>query len=241
MSSTALAATGLEFSYDRPRFSVDVSQFAAEPGVHHLVGLNGSGKSTFLKLLSGVLRPHSGSLMHRGRPIDSADAYREYCRDSGYLWQNFRLRGSTSTRAYLQYRGWLNGLAASEAQNAARAALDAVGMLEAADKAVGKLSGGMQRRLGIIAETLHSPSILLLDEPTSGLDFHACDLVHAVLTPFLDSGATLITAAHDPAEMARYASTVHVMSRGRLVCSRHFPAGKLTPVALRELTEATAQ
>lgn len=241
MGGARLTATDVVFTYRTGSMRLDVPAFWATPGMHHIVGLNGSGKSTFLKILSGVLRPVQGQVVYRGAPIGRGDAFRAYCRDSGYLWQNFHLRGSTPTRAYLEYRAWLHGVSPSQTREIAIESLRAVGLLESADTAVNKLSGGMQRRVGIAAETLHRPHLLLLDEPSSGLDYHARELVYQGLDALIAADSTVITVAHEPEELARYDSTVHVMSGGRLAHTATFRAGEITGETLRELTEQAGQ
>ena len=239
--ATALSAKDIVFSYGAGSLRVEVPAFSPAPGVHHLVGLNGSGKSTFLKVLTGVLRPAEGQVLFHGAAITSADVFRRYCRGSGYLWQNFQLQGRTSTRRYLEYRAWLHGVDPTEARHVAQRALEAVDLLAAARTPVGALSGGMQRRIGIAAETLHGPQVLLLDEPSSGLDYRARDLLYDALDQLTAADATIITVAHEAAELARYGSTVHVMADGRLAASRTFRAGEVTAAVLRDLNEEAHQ
>ncbi|WP_298461285.1 ATP-binding cassette domain-containing protein [uncultured Cellulomonas sp.] len=212
-------------------------QFAPGAGIHHIIGLNGSGKSTLLKLLSGVLSPHRGEILFAGHSITEPSTFRQFCRDSGYLWQNFRLRGGVPTRTYLEYRAWLHGIESAQIREVALRALAAVELSEAAEKAIGRLSGGMQRRVGIAAETLHLPGLLLLDEPSSGLDYHARDLLYVALERLVSADSTIITVAHEPDELSRYDSTVHVMANGTLATRETFRAGEITSEVLRELTE----
>lgn len=230
-----LSAADLEFTYARSAFAVRVPAFRAAAGMNYVVGLNGSGKSTLLRLLGGVLRPDRGEVRFDGTALTAGDTYERYCRDSGYLWQNFQLRGSTSAMGYLEYRAWLHGEDPERARAAARTALRRAGLEEMAHRSIGKLSGGMQRRVGIAAETLHRPRVLLLDEPSSGLDLAAQQLVYDALDALLRDDAVVVTVAHDPAEMARYAATLHVMSAGAVVGTHAFREGELTESVFREL------
>jgi len=241
MTTADLTAHALSFSYGRGSLTIEVPEFAATPGVHHIVGLNGSGKTTFLKLLTGLLLPRAGEVSFRGRPLSSQEVFREYCRASGYLWQNFQLRGGTTARQFLEYRAWLHGIDARDCADHAVRSLAAVGLLDAAETAVGKLSGGMQRRVGLAAETIHAPRVLLLDEPCSGLDYRARDLAHETLESLAGGDSTIVVVAHEPEDVARYDSTVHVMSEGTIVSSSPFAAGEVTAAVLRELTEDAAR
>lgn len=233
----ALGVEDLRFAYRRGADVVDVPRLELDPGVHHVVGLNGSGKSTFLKLLAGLLRPRAGRVHHRGGAIDTPEGFRTYCRASGYLWQNFQLKGSTSAHAYLSYRAWLHGVPATDAAATASRALALVGMHADRDTSVGRLSGGSQRRIGIAAETLHAPDVLLLDEPGSGLDYRAAELVYAAVDALVAADATVVTVTHEPEVLARHRSTVHVMSQGRLTTAGRFERGEITGAVLRDLVE----
>lgn len=231
----ALTASDVTFGYGRRGFRIDVPTFVAAPGMNYLVGSNGSGKSTFIRLLGGLLPPQRGEVCYDGRSLASAETYRRYCRDSGYLWQNFQLRGSTSAVGYLEYRAWLHGFTPTQARSTAQHALARAGLSDMRERAVGRLSGGMQRRIGIAAETLHAPRVLLLDEPSSGLDLEARERAYDALDALLRDDAVVITVAHDPGEIARYAATVHVMAAGSVVGTHSFAAGEMTEASLREL------
>lgn len=232
-----LQVDGLRFTYGRSGPAVDIPNIAFGGGVHHVVGLNGSGKSTLLRLLAGLVRPDAGVIAFEGTDVGTSQGRRRYLAASGYLWQGFQLRGGMSTRNYLAYRAWLHGAPLEAAHDAADDALVRAGLHEVADQRIGRLSGGTQRRVGIAAEAVHAPRVLLLDEPSSGLDYRARDLVHETLVGMLAQDALVITVAHEPDELARHDSIVHVMRGGNIVSSEGFRAGEMTASALRELTE----
>lgn len=235
MTGGLIRGDGLVFEPQRGRFRLEVDSFSPEPGVHVLAGLNGSGKSTLVRLLSGVLRPQKGSVSYRGEHIADPRVFRDYCASSGYLWQDFTLHGGAPLLEYLVYRAWLKGYEPRRGREVAEAGMHAARLEAEADKAVGKLSGGMQRRVGIAAETLGSPTVLLLDEPTSGLDLDARERFFAAMDGLVEDDATVVMAAHEVADIARYDATVHVMDSGSLVSSTRFTAGELTAEVLRAL------
>lgn len=241
MAACVIEATDIAYQPARRPggFALRVTSFAPEPGIHFLVGLNGSGKSTLIKLLSGVRTPQSGAVTFRGRALTDRRVFRDYCAASGYLWQDFALHGRTPVLDYLAYRAWLKGFDPRDGRAMATAGLRASGLEGEADKPVGRLSGGMQRRIGIAAETLGNPAVLLLDEPTAGLDIDARERFYAALDEMVKADATVIVAAHDLADLTRYDGTVHVLVQGTIARSRHFAAGQLTGETLQHLVRGT--
>ncbi|WP_136518997.1 ATP-binding cassette domain-containing protein [Cellulomonas telluris] len=193
-------------------------RLALPGGVHFLVGRNGSGKSSLLRVLAGLERPREGTVRLDGAEVSGAAAWRDYRAVSGYLHQDFAVRGRASVRAFARYGAWLRGVAADELESRTAEVLATVGLTDRAEARASRLSGGMQRRLGLAVELSNRPHVYLLDEPTSGLDFEARDAVHDVVTAALDAGAVVVVASHDDHELNRYpGATYHVLEDGRLV------------------------
>ncbi len=182
------------------------------------MGRNGSGKSSLLRVLAGLERPREGTVRLDGAEVSGAAAWRDYRAVSGYLHQDFAVRGRASVRAFARYGAWLRGVAADELESRTAEVLATVGLTDRAEARASRLSGGMQRRLGLAVELSNRPHVYLLDEPTSGLDFEARDAVHDVVTAALDAGAVVVVASHDDHELNRYpGATYHVLEDGRLV------------------------
>ena len=204
--------------YGRAGFALTVDRLALPAGVHFLVGRNGSGKSTLLRVLAGLERPRGGVLRLDGTEVAGADAWRRYRAASGYLHQDFAVRGRASVRAYARYGAWLRGVDGDELTARTAEVLDAVGLSDRADARASRLSGGMQRRLGLAVELANHPHVHLLDEPTSGLDLDARDAMHDVVTAAVASGAVVVVASHDDHELSRYPdASYHVLVDGRVV------------------------
>lgn len=235
-----LQAQGISFRFTKRSPRLDIPVFRAGAGVHHIVGLNGSGKSTLVKILSGVLRPDRGVVTYAGLDVHDRRTRTAYYRASGYLWQEFSLKGRLPVLSYLEYRGWLHGLDPEHARESAERIIQESDLHSYQGTPIGTLSGGVQRRVGIAAETLHRPSVLLLDEPGTGLDFHAQELIHRSVDRMVDHGGIVVSVSHDPAEMSRHDSTVHVMAQGTLARSQGVKAGDITGDALRDLVRESA-
>jgi ABC-2 type transport system ATP-binding protein len=139
--------------------------FAIEPGhCVALLGPNGSGKTTTLKMLAGLIRPTSGTITFDG--IKHKDI-RPYL---GYLPQNPGFHEWMTGYEFLMYIGQLAGLTKSEAKERTVATLQRLGLESAAKRLIRGYSGGMRQRLGICQALIHKPKLLLLDEPVSALD-----------------------------------------------------------------------
>jgi ABC-type multidrug transport system ATPase subunit len=139
-----------------------------ENGVYGLLGPNGAGKTTIMKQIATLIKPTSGEIAYNGKNIYSIeDNYRGII---GYLPQEFGAYKNFSAKKFLQYVAALKDVDKREANNKIDELLKLVGLYEVRNKAVGKFSGGMKRRVGIAQVLLNDPKIIILDEPTAGLD-----------------------------------------------------------------------
>lgn len=220
-----LTVDNLRFQYKRTAARLCVNHATFEPGAHFLVGTNGSGKSTFLKLLAGLLPASTGTAIVGEVDLLARDARAK--QRVGYLEQDFMLREGTRTVDYLEYAAWMHGVSPSQVPRAAQKALGRVDLVDQESTPVKKLSGGMQKRLGIAAELAHGPQILLLDEPTSGLDVRARSALFETARGHTSQGGLLIVATHEPTEIARFDANVHVFSGGQYCGSTQTEAGQL--------------
>lgn len=139
-----------------------------KPGIYGLLGANGAGKTTMMRLLCGLLKPTSGEVTLNGRNIhEMGESYRTLL---GYLPQEFGYYPNFTAMDFLLYMSSLKGLNKSYAKNKSLELLETYNLLEVKDKKIKTFSGGMKQRLGIAQVFLNNPEILILDEPTSGLD-----------------------------------------------------------------------
>ncbi len=189
----------------------DVS-FSLGPGVTGLLGHNGAGKSTALKLCAGFATPSAGTVRVAGRDIgrDPA-AYRDVgiAHDREGLWPHMTAHDTVAALARLR------GVRDPEA--AARSALAEVALDDAADRKVGGFSHGMRQRVKLAQALAHQPQVLLLDEPLNGLDpaqrRHVVELVRRLG----EEGRTVLVSSHVLHEVERMAPRVLVLVDGRLV------------------------
>ena len=212
VAPASVLCAGVRLSYGRRPALQDIT-LQVEDGVTALVGPNGAGKTSLLKVLLGDLRPHAGTVRVVGQ--DTAQRRREVMRTVGWLPQKPDLPAGISAIDFVTYAGWLKGLRWSDAQKAATAALEAVHLTSRADERVGRLSGGMQRRLAFAAATVHRPSVLLLDEPMNGLDPEQRLEMREFIRRYA-VGSTVVLSTHILADLEDLADRIVLLASGRI-------------------------
>jgi ABC-2 type transport system ATP-binding protein len=182
--------------------------------VFGLVGANGGGKTTTLRVLAGILSPDEGHGHVLGFDLRrGAGAIRKHV---GYMSQRFSLYADLSVFENLRFRAEVYGLRRPRA--AAEAIIDEFELTEYARIASGELSGGWARRLQLAAALTHAPRLILLDEPTAGLDAVWRQDVWRRMGRLAAGGAGIVVSTHDLAEAERCAH-VALLSEGRVVAA----------------------
>ena len=120
----------------------------------------------------------------------------------GYVAQETRLPGSFAVSELVAYSGWLKGMSSSASHRAVGPTLDRLGLSDVAGLSVGSLSGGLQRRVLIAAETVHRPSMLLLDEPFSGVDQESRTMLASELAHLRSDGTVVVVVTHEESDAA---------------------------------------
>jgi ABC-2 type transport system ATP-binding protein len=183
-----------------------VSHTFRDGAVTYLVGLNGTGKSTLLRLLCGVLHPDSGTVIRDGRSGTGS---------VGMLLSADAARSGHTGRRHLHWVAAALGVPSRDADRM----IGAVGLGNAADTPVGSYSLGMRQRLGIGTALLGSPDNIILDEPLNGLDVAGMLWLRSLIRRAADAGHCVIIASHHLAEVERAADDVLVLEQGHVVAS----------------------
>ena len=195
-----------------------------------LLGANGSGKSTALRLLAGILLPDAGVGTVLGWDLfRSVHALRA---EVGFQPQHFALPGDLTAREILRFRARLHDLPAPRL--AAERALEKYGLRSLADRRADRLSGGWRARLQLAATLLHDPRLILLDEPTAGLDLLARAWTWRQLGDLRAQGAAIVISTHDLEEAAA-CSHVMFMAEGAQLASGP-PSDFIDPAAAQPQT-----
>ena len=197
--------------------AVDSLTLTVEAGqVFGLLGPNGAGKTTVIKMLTTLLPPTSGAARVAGYDIHrQANRVRQ---SIGYVPQMLSADGSLTGYENLLIFAKLYSLPCAERESRIRAAMEFMGLTDAAGKLVGEYSGGMIRRLEIAQSILHRPPVLFLDEPTVGLDPVARRAVWEHIRQLqADFGTTIFLTTHLMEEADSLCTRVAIMNRGRVV------------------------
>lgn len=177
-----------------------------------LLGHNGAGKSTAMKLILGVLAPTSGHLSVLGQAPRAHGAGRLRLQ-LGYLPENVSFYDNLTGREVLRYFARLKRVAPQEVNRL----LEQVGLAEAAGRRVRTYSKGMRQRLGLAQALLGRPRLLLLDEPTVGLDPMATRDVYATIDRLRGEGTAVILCSHVLPGVEKHVDRVAILGRGRLL------------------------
>ncbi|MDE0355456.1 MAG: ABC transporter ATP-binding protein [Deltaproteobacteria bacterium] len=191
----------------------DVSFSIGKGEVVGLLGHNGAGKTTIMRMLTGYIEPTEGSVVIDGMPLSEARLGIQ--RKLGYLSENAPLYPDMSVVRYLEYVADLRGVPRAGRPAVLRRALERTWLLDRALDPVGTLSKGYKQRLGVAQAIVHEPEILILDEPTNGLDptqiFQMRSLVRG-----LSENATIIVSTHILQEVEAVCERVIIMVQGRI-------------------------
>ena len=191
----------------------DVSFSIGKGEVVGLLGHNGAGKTTIMRMLTGYIEPTAGSVVIDGMRL--AERRLSIQRKIGYLSENAPLYPDMSVVSYLEYVADLRGVARAGRPAVLRRALERTWLADRALDPVGTLSKGYKQRLGVAQAIVHEPEILILDEPTNGLDPTQIFQMRSLVRD-LSENATIIVSTHILQEVEAVCERVIIMVQGRI-------------------------
>ncbi len=194
--------------------AVNCLNITMQNGVYGLLGVNGAGKTTFMRMLCTLLRPTSGKITGDGTEIFVMDG--EYRKILGYLPQDFGFYPDFTVQDYLLYIAAIKAVRPAVAKKRVKELLEKVGLEKAAHKKMKKLSGGMKRRAGIAQAMLNNPKILILDEPTAGLDPNERIRFRNLISELSEDRLVLLST-HIVSDVEYIANEILLMKDGMLV------------------------
>ena len=194
------------------KIAVDRLTLKLTPGIYGLLGGNGAGKTTFMRMVCGILKPTSGTITLDGIDVNTE----EYRNVLGYLPQDFGYYPNFTGKDFLLYMAALKGIDKWEAVERARDLLEMVSLSDMANKKVKTYSGGMKQRLGIAQALLNEPQILILDEPTAGLDPKERVRFRGLLEKLGKENIVLLST-HIVSDVDKIADEILMMKQGQLI------------------------
>ena len=201
-NATEPAVDGISFSINRNE-------------IFGLLGPNGAGKTTTISILCGIFPPTSGKVL-----IDGKDLRTELASIKnmiGIVPQDIALYPTLSARENLAFYGSMYGLHGKDLKDKIEIWLHKLGLIDAAKRQVSTYSGGMKRRVNLIAGVLHNPQILFLDEPTVGVDVQSRNVIIDYLKEINAAGTTIIYTSHHMEEAENFCTRVSIIDHGKIL------------------------
>ncbi len=218
MSDYAIEAVGLEKIY-RSRFRgreiravADLTLRVPRGTKFGLLGANGAGKTTFVKMLLSAVHPTAGTAQIFGRDAQDPEARRPV----GYLPENHRFPTYLTGQGMLNFYSSLSGLDSAARRQRIPELLELVGLRDWASVRIKKYSKGMLQRLGLAQALIHKPQLLVLDEPTDGVDPVGRRDIRDILNRLTDGGVTVFLNSHLLSEVESFCEYVAILKKGQL-------------------------
>jgi ABC-2 type transport system ATP-binding protein len=206
-SNPVLSVTGIRKAFDGRLVLEDLSFAVLAGEILGLIGANGGGKTTTLRMIAGLINPDTGSGSFLGKPLFPAPDRRNI----GYMTQRNALYPDLSVAENLDFRAAVQNVDCARIAEA----VACYGIADVMGQRVSALSGGWARRVEFVATVLHKPQLLLLDEPTAGLDVVTRRAMWQWMTSLADDGCTVIVSTHDLVE-AEHCTNILLYHQGKV-------------------------
>ena len=180
-----------------------------------VLGPNGAGKTTLISMLCSLIKPTSGTFTINN--LDYTNNKKELKQLIGIVPQEYALYPSLTAYENLSYFGSMYGLQGKVLKESIHLYLEKMGLLEFANKKIEIFSGGMKRRINLIASILHQPKILFLDEPTVGVDVQSKNVIIDHLKQLNKGGTTIVYTSHHLNEAEHFCSRVAIIDNGKII------------------------
>lgn len=210
MQESVVSIKNFSKSFGETSVVKDLSFEVSQGETFAFLGANGSGKTTTIRCLLGILHPSSGELLINGRPYSIAMAA-----DIGYLPEERGLYVDSNVLETMVYFGTLKGMTKAAATKSAIGYLERVGLSEKKKEKIKVLSSGQQQKIQLGLTIINDPKLLVLDEPTKGLDPVNRGLLLNILTEMKNKGTTIVFITHQMEEVEKIADRLVMIKNGR--------------------------
>ncbi len=209
-----LSIQNISKRFNKEKYGLKDYSLTIENGILGLLGPNGVGKSTLMKIIATISQPTTGSVELDGHNIlQDPDYIRKML---GYLPQDFGVYANLNAYEFLEYIAAMKGVGGPNLRKRIEALLEGVNLIESAKSAIGTYSGGMKQRIGIAQALLNDPKVLIFDEPTVGLDPEE-RMRFRNLVSDLAQTSIIILSSHIVSDIETIADEVAIMQGGMLI------------------------
>lgn len=201
---------------DADTYSVsDLNLLIVEKEIFGLLGPNGAGKTTLISILCSLIKPTSGSFTINGLTYEKNKNQLKQL--IGIVPQEYALYPTLTAFENLKYFGSMYGLKGKLLDDKINSYLSHLGLIDFSTKKIDTFSGGMKRRINLIASILHEPKVLFLDEPTVGVDVQSKHVIIEFLKELNKKGTTIIYTSHHLNEAETFCTRVAIIDHGKLI------------------------
>lgn len=208
-----------------------------KPGVFGLLGTNGAGKSTTIRMMLGILKKDSGEITWNGKTVERKNV------NFGYLPEERGIYPKTKIYEQLLYFAELKGMNKEEAIKEINYWMERLKVDEYKDVIAEKLSKGNQQKIQFITAILHNPELIVLDEPFSGLDPVNTEILKGVILELVEKGKIIVMSSHQMTSIEEFCSDVVIINKGKTVLKGNlkeikdsYPANKLEIITKQDIT-----
>ncbi len=209
----ALVVNGLTKTFGEKVAVDNISFRMDEPGVFGLIGTNGAGKTTIIRMILGIMRPDAGEALWQGKPISRKVL------SFGYLPEERGIYTKNRVLEQLIYFGKLRGMTAAAAKASAEELLERFEITEYAYMTADKLSKGNQQKVQLAATLIHDPELIFLDEPFSGLDPVNAEALRKIINGLVEQKKYIIMSSHQMSTVEEYCEDLVLLHKGRALLS----------------------
>lgn len=208
-----------------------------KPGVFGLLGTNGAGKSTTIRMMLGILKKDSGEITWNGKTVERKNV------NFGYLPEERGIYPKTKIYEQLLYFAELKGMNKEEAIKEINYWMERLKVDEYKDVIAEKLSKGNQQKIQFITAILHNPELIVLDEPFSGLDPVNTEILKGVILELVEKGKIIVMSSHQMTSIEEFCSDVVIINKGKTVLKGNlkeikdsYSANKLEIITKQDIT-----
>lgn len=220
------------------KLAVDNLSFEiSEPGVFGLLGTNGAGKSTTIRMMLGIYKKDSGNITWNGKPVERKNV------NFGYLPEERGIYPKTKIVDQLRYFAELKGIKKEEADKEIDYWMSRLKVEEYKNLTAEKLSKGNQQKIQFITAILHNPDLVVLDEPFSGLDPVNTEILKGVIMELVEKGKYIVMSSHQMSSIEEFCSNVIIINKGKTVLKGNlndiknsYPANNVEITTDRDIT-----